>query len=138
MKKPVIFLGVLLVVITIVIVAGTIIVQKKSKSQKIAMRKTTIGVSATSLLPSLVYIAKEKGYSTGKDALAAVLKGKIDMRTVAGPPVVKKALNSKIRSSVLLPLQRSSLKKILASTFSDSTGYLTKNSPCTGVHFWNY
>lgn len=65
------------------------------------VEKVTIGISATSLLPSLVLIAKEKGYfleqgidmeikdyPTGKAALSATLKEEVDMGTVADVPVV--------------------------------------------------
>ncbi len=63
--------------------------------------KVTLGLSATSLLPSLVHVASEKGYfleegldieikgyPTGKHALAATLAGEIDMGTVADTPIV--------------------------------------------------
>ncbi len=66
-----------------------------------ATEKVTVGVSATSLLPSLVHVAEAKGffheqgidievkgYPTGKHALQATLKGELDMGTVAGPPIV--------------------------------------------------
>jgi len=63
--------------------------------------KVTIGISATSLLASLVHIAEErgyfleegidievKGYPTGKAALAATFSGEVDMGTVADTPIV--------------------------------------------------
>ncbi|GBE05826.1 MAG TPA: transporter substrate-binding domain-containing protein [Nitrospirae bacterium] len=63
--------------------------------------KVTLGVSATSLLPSMVHIAKAKGYfleqgidmeimgyPTGKHALAAVLKKEVNIGTVADTPIV--------------------------------------------------
>jgi ABC-type nitrate/sulfonate/bicarbonate transport system substrate-binding protein len=65
------------------------------------VEKVTMGISATSLLPSLVHIADEngyfleegvdmevKGYPTGKDALVATLNGEIEMGTVADTPIV--------------------------------------------------
>lgn len=70
------------------------------KSEK-EIEKVTLGLSATSLLPSLVHIASEKGYfleegidmevkgyPTGKHALAATLAGEVDMGTVADIPIV--------------------------------------------------
>jgi len=63
--------------------------------------KVTIGISATSLLASLVHIAEDrgcfleegidievKGYPTGKAALAATFSGEVDMGTVADTPIV--------------------------------------------------
>jgi len=63
--------------------------------------KVTISISATSLLPSLIHIAEEKGYfleeginveikgyPTGKAALAAIFNGEADMGTVAETPIV--------------------------------------------------
>ncbi len=63
--------------------------------------KVTIGISATSLLPSLIHIAGEKGYfleegidvaikgyPTGKAALEATFNGEVDMGTVAETPIV--------------------------------------------------
>jgi len=59
-----------------------------------------MGISATSLLPSLVYVAEEKGYfleqgidmeikdyPTGKLALEATLKGEVDIGTVVDVPI---------------------------------------------------
>ena len=63
--------------------------------------KVTIGISATSLLASLIRIAEEKGYfleegidvkvkgyPTGKAAMAATFSGEVDMGTVADTPIV--------------------------------------------------
>ena len=74
--------------------------QKQPEKYRGPVEKVTIGISATSLLPSLVHIAREKGYfleqgidmeikdyPTGKAALSATLEGKTDMATVADAPV---------------------------------------------------
>jgi len=72
------------------------------------VEKVTIGISATSLLPTLVHIAEEKGYfleegidmevkgyPTGKAALAATLNGETDMGTVADTPIVANSFKRK-------------------------------------------
>ncbi len=77
---------------------GCVANQEKESSKP---EEVTVGVSATSLLPSLVYIAKEKGYfleegiqieikgyPTGKHAFESALKGEIDIATVADTPIV--------------------------------------------------
>jgi len=74
---------------------------KQSEKYSGPVEKISIGISATSLLPSLVLIAKEKGYfleegvdmeikgyPTGKDSLKATFKGEVDMCTVADMPIV--------------------------------------------------
>ena len=63
--------------------------------------KVTMGISATSLLPSMIHIAEEKGYfleqgvdieikgyPTGKAALSAIFEGEVDIGTVADTPIV--------------------------------------------------
>jgi len=63
--------------------------------------KVTIGISATSILPSMIHIAEEKGYfleqgidvviegfPTGKAAMEATFNGEVDMGTVADTPIV--------------------------------------------------
>lgn len=97
------------ILIEIMVVAAVVIlgvglywfVQKQPEKYRGPVEKVTIGIGATSLLPSLVHIAKEKGYFleegidmelkdylTGKAALSATLKGEVDIGTVADVPVV--------------------------------------------------
>ena len=95
---------VIITVIVIVLLGISILyfsTWKQSEKYSGPVEKVSIGISATSLLPSLVLIAKEKdyflkegidmeikGYSTGKDALEATFKGEVDMCTVADTPIV--------------------------------------------------
>ena len=73
----------------------------EAQKPKGEIRKVTLGLSATSLLPALVHIASKKGYfqeegidleiegyPTGKDALEATLAGEVDIGTVADVPLV--------------------------------------------------
>ena len=94
-----------IIVVIIIILLGISILYfttwKQSQKYSGPVEKVSIGISATSLLPSLVHIAKEKGYfleegidmeikgyPTGKKALEATFKGEVDMCTVADMPVV--------------------------------------------------
>ena len=74
--------------------------QKQPQGSPEPFTKASIGISATSFLPSLVRIAKEngyfqqegvevevKGFPTGKMALNAMFSGEVDLGTVAGPPI---------------------------------------------------
>ncbi len=91
----------ILIAIAIIAVIG---VSVGGCSQQIAkpeeLEKVTIGISATSLLATLIHIAEEKGYfleegidaevrgyPTGKDALAAVFNGEVDIGTAADVPI---------------------------------------------------
>ena len=92
-----------IMVVATVVIAGVSLywfVQKQPEKYTGPVEKVTMGISATSLLPSLVHIAKEKGYfleegidmeiegySAGKLALEATLEGKTDMATVADMPI---------------------------------------------------
>ena len=95
--------GIIVVIIIILLGISILYFTTWKQSQKYSgpVEKVSIGISATSLLPSLVHIAKEKGYfleegidmeikgyPTGKKALEATLKGEVDMCTVADMPVV--------------------------------------------------
>ncbi len=75
--------------------------QYQSKPYTGPIEKVTVGISATSLLPSLIHVADEKGffleegidltikgYPTGKAALEATLKEEVNIGTVADPPIV--------------------------------------------------
>lgn len=74
---------------------------KQSEKYSEPVESVSIGISATSLLPSLINIAKQKGYFleegidleikgylTGKDALEATFKKEVDICTVADMPIV--------------------------------------------------
>lgn len=90
-------------VVATVVIAGVSLywfVQKQPEKYTGPVEKVTMGIGAASLLPSLVHIAKEKGYfleqgidmeiegyPTGKLALEATLEGKTDMATVADTPI---------------------------------------------------
>ncbi len=92
-----------IMVVVAVVIAGVSLywfVQKQPEKYTGPVEKVTMGISATSLLPSLVHIAKEKGYfleegidmeiegyPAGKLALEATLEGKTDMATVADMPI---------------------------------------------------
>lgn len=97
-------LGGLVVLVVLAALAGSgylWLIQKQPQEATRPLEKVTMGISATSLLPSLIHIAaakgyfqeegidmEVKGYATGKHALLATLNGEIDMGTVAGPPIV--------------------------------------------------
>jgi len=96
-KAQKIFIGIVIIVV-VGISAGGCQGQPGKPEQ---FEKVTIGISATSLLASLVHIAEErgyfleegidvevKGYPTGKAALAATFSGEVDMGTVADTPIV--------------------------------------------------
>jgi len=96
MKKTIFILVVVVMVVTTGMTAGCTGTEKPAGP----LEKVTIGISATSLLASLVHIAEEKGYFleegidveikgylTGKAALAATFSGEVDMATVADTPI---------------------------------------------------
>ncbi len=93
----------IIILVAVVIVGMSLyrFVQKQSGKYTGPAQKVSMGISATSLLPSLVHIAREKGYfleqgidmeikdyPTGKAALSATLKEEVDIGTVADVPVV--------------------------------------------------
>lgn len=94
-----------IIVVIVVILLGISILYfttwKQSEKYSGPVESVSIGISATSLLASLVHIAKQKGYfleegidleikgySTGKDALEATFKKEVDVCTVADMPIV--------------------------------------------------
>jgi NitT/TauT family transport system substrate-binding protein len=94
---------VILIVVVLTISAFLWFNQRQSLSPDYTepSEKVTIGISATSLLPSLIHIAEEKGYfleqgvdmeikgyPTGKAALSATFEGEVDIGTVADTPIV--------------------------------------------------
>jgi len=91
------FIGIAIIVVIGVSVGGC----QGQPGKPEQFEKVTIGISATSLLASLIHIAEErgyfleegidvevKGYLTGKAALAATFSGEVDMGTVADTPIV--------------------------------------------------
>ena len=97
MKKTIFILVAMVMVVATGMVAGCSGVDKPV----VPLEKVTIGISATSLLPTLVHIADEKGYfldqgmdaqitgyPAGKLALAATFDGQVDVATVAETPIV--------------------------------------------------
>ena len=95
--------GIITVIVIVLLGISILYFTTWKQSQKYSgpVEKVSIGISATSLLPSLVHIAKEKGYfleegidmeikgyPMGKKALEATFKGEVDMCTVADMPVV--------------------------------------------------
>jgi len=98
MKKAISIL--IAMVMTVAATGATGCTQEKPGKPE-QFEKVTIGISTTSLLPSLIHIAEEKGYfleegidveikgyPTGKAALAATFNGEVDMGTVADTPIV--------------------------------------------------
>ena len=88
-------------IIAVVVIVGGFFGFRREKPAKPEPEKITLGISSSSLLSSLIYIAARKDYfqnegidieikkyATGKSALADVLKGKIDICTVADTPIV--------------------------------------------------
>ena len=105
MKKT-IFIIITVVTVVMALVIGISVggcQQKPGKPEQ--FEKISIGISDTSLLPTLIHIAEErdyfleegidvevKGYPTGKVALAATFNGEIDMGTVADTPIVLRGM----------------------------------------------
>ena len=96
-KAQKMFIGIVIIAVIGISVGGCS--QQREKPEE--TEKVTIGISATSLLPSLIHIAEEKGYfleegidveikgyPTGKAALTATFNGEVDMGTVADTPIV--------------------------------------------------
>lgn len=99
-----------IMVVAAVVIAGVSLywsLQKQPEKYRGPVEKVSMGISATSLLPSLVHIAEEKGYfleqgidmeiqgyPAGKLALAATLKGELDMGTASDPNIVFRSFES--------------------------------------------
>ena len=95
---------ILITIVVVLVILGIGLywfLQKQPEKYTGPVEKVTMGVNVTSLLPSLVHIAEEKGYfleeginleikgySAGKFALEAVLKRELDIATVADLPIV--------------------------------------------------
>lgn len=98
MRKGLIIIGVILLVL---ISSGCISQETSAEKYAGPAEKITLGIAETSMLPSLVHIAKGQGYfleegvdvdiigyPTGKAAFKAALKGEINISTVADTPIV--------------------------------------------------
>ncbi len=97
MKRIIFILVAVVMVVTTGMAAGCTGTEKPTEP----LEKVTIGISATSLLPVLVYIAEEKGYfleegvdveikgyPMGKLATAATLNGEIDIGTASDTNII--------------------------------------------------
>jgi len=149
---------VLIVVIVIALLGISILrftTWKQSEKYTGPIEKVSIGISATSLLPSLVPIAKEKGYfleegidmeikdySTGKDALEATFKGEVDMCTVADTPIVSNSFKRNDFTVFGTILQGAEHTKCLArkdrniSTPQDIIGKKVATTIGTSAHYF--
>lgn len=99
MRKIFAFLMIFIVSLSVACIA-----QEKHGRKPSEIEKVKVGISATSLLPALIVVGKEKGfflgegidleivgYPTGKDALEATLNGEVDVGTVADMPIVSQS-----------------------------------------------
>ena len=117
--------------------------------------KVTIGISATSLLASLIHIADEKGmflaegvdveikgYATGKAALEALFEGDVDMATVADTPIVTNSFKRDDFSVVATIVDSALDHKVLArrdrniATPGDLVGKRVATTIGTSAHFF--
>ena len=138
--------------VTILLISGCAKVEEKYTGP---VEKVTLGISATSLLPSLVHIAEEKGYfleegidmeikgySTGKAALAATFEGEVDICTVADTPIVSNSFKRNDFSVFATILDSAQHAKALArkdrgiSQPEDLIGKKTATTIGTTAHFF--
>ena len=151
MKKTISILVAVVMVVATVVGAGCASVEKPDGP----LEKVTIGISATSLLPSLVHIAEEKGYfleegidveikgyPTGKAALAATFNGEVDMATVADTPIVTNSFERNDFAVLVTILDSAQHAKALArkdrniSTPQDLVGKKVATTIGTTAHFF--
>lgn len=151
MKKTIFILVAVVMVVATVVGAGCAGVEKPAGP----LEKVTIGISATSLLPSLVHIAKEngyfleegidveiKGYPTGKAALAATFNGEVDMATVADTPIVTNSFERNDFAVLVTILDSAQHAKALArkdsniNTPQDLVGKKVATTIGTTAHFF--
>jgi len=151
MKKTISILVAVVMVVATVVGAGCAGVEKPDGP----LEKVTIGISATSLLPSLVHIAEEKGYflgegidveikeyPTGKAALAATFNGEVDMGTVADTPIVTNSFERNDFAVLVTILDSARHAKALArkdsniSTPQDLVGKKVATTIGTTAHFF--
>jgi len=148
MKK----IGIIIVIVIIGISVGGCQRQLRKPEQ---FEKVTIGISATSLLASLVHIAEErgyfleegidveiKGYPTGKAALAATLSGEVDMGTVADTPIVSNSFERNDFAIVVTIINSAQHSKALArkdsniNTPQDLVGKKVATTVGTTAHYF--
>jgi len=149
---------VLIVVIVIALLGISILrftTWKQSEKYTGPVERVSIGISATSLLPSLVLLANEKGYfleegidieikgySTGKDALKATFNGEVDICTVADTPIVSNSFKRNDFTVFATILQGAEHTKCLArkdrniSTPQDIIGKRVATTIGTSAHYF--
>jgi len=151
MKKTISILVAVVMVVATVVGAGCASVEKPAGP----LEKVTIGISATSLLPSLVHIAEEKGYfleegidveikgyPTGKAALAATFNGEVDMAAVGDTPIVTNSFERNDFAVLVTILDSAQHAKALArkdrniSTPQDLVGKKVATTIGTTAHFF--
>jgi len=151
MKKAILILIAVVMVVTAGMTAGCTGTKKPAGP----LERVTIGISATSLLASLVHIAEERGhfleegidvevrgYPTGKAALAATLSGEVDMGTVADTPIVSNSFERGDFAVFLTILDSAKLCKVLArkdrdiNTPQDLIGKKIATTIGTTAHFF--
>lgn len=150
MKKTIFILVTVVIVVTTGMVAGC-------GGEKLAgpLEKVTIGMSITSLLPTLIHIAEErdyfleegidvevKGYPTGKAAMAATLSGEVDMGTASDIPIVSNSFERNDFTVFLTILDSAQHSKALArkdsniNTPQDLVGKKVATTLGTTAHFF--
>ena len=151
MKKAISILLAVVMVVATVVGVGCVGVEKPAGP----LEKVTIGISATSLLPSLVHIAEEngyfleegidvetKGYPTGKAALEATFNGEVDMATVSDTPIVANSFERNDFAVLATILDSARHAKALArkdkniSTPQDLVGKKVATTIGTTAHFF--
>jgi len=145
----------LLVAVVMVVTTGMTASCTGTKKPTGPLEKVTMGISATSLLASLVHIAEErghfseegidvevKGYPTGKAALAATLSGEVDMGTVADTPIVSNSFERNDFAVFLTILDSAQHSKVFArkdrdiNTPQDLIGKKVATTIGTTAHFF--
>ena len=145
----------LLVAVVMVVTTGMTTSCAGAKNPAGPLERVTIGISATSLLASLVHIAEKrgyfleegidvevKGYPTGKAALAATLSGEVDMGTVADTPIVSNSFERNDFAVILTIVDSAQHSKVLTrkdrdiNTPQDLIGKKIATTIGTTAHFF--
>jgi len=151
MKRTMFILVAVVMVVTTGMAAGCTGTEKPTEP----LEKVTIGISATSLLASLVHIAEEKGYfleegiaveikgyPTGKAALEATFSGEVDMGTVADTPIVSNSFERNDFAVFLTIVDSAKHSRALArkdrniNTPQDLVGKKVATTIGTSAHFF--
>jgi len=155
MSKKTIGIVVAAIIVIGILVGSYLWLSQEQPKYMGSIENVTIGISATSLLPSLVHIAKEKGYfleegidmeiknySAGKFALATTFEGETDMCTVADTPIVSNSFERNDFAVFATILDSAQHAKALArkdrniSTPQDLIGKKTATTIGTTAHFF--